>query len=144
MGSQGETVSYERGTPVPLPHSGDNFHAKRCPNQCFFASVLSCGKGEREGEFFIDDLLARIHFIIVMIRWIGLAPWEFEVPFSGSLTSTFLQETYAFISRFRAKREQLKRVQGLLPERSGQNLALTVLYVPYSLDSGHTTGVPRP
>ena len=43
-----------------------------------------------EREFFIDNLLVRIHFIIVMIRWIGLAPWEFELPFPGSLTSTFL------------------------------------------------------
>ena len=32
----------------------------------------------------------RIHFIIVMIRWTGLAPWELEFPFPGSLTSTFL------------------------------------------------------
>ena len=32
----------------------------------------------------------RIHFIIVMIRWTGLAPSEFECPFEGSLTSTFL------------------------------------------------------
>ena len=24
-----------------------------------------------------------------MIRWAGLAPWEFEFPFPGSLTSTF-------------------------------------------------------
>ena len=39
---------------------------------------------------FIDNLLVRIHFIIVMIRWTGLAPWEFEFPFPGSLTSTFL------------------------------------------------------
>ena len=38
----------------------------------------------------IDNLLVRIHFIIVMIRWTGLAPWEFEFPFSGSLTPTFL------------------------------------------------------
>ena len=38
----------------------------------------------------IDNLLVRIHFIIVMIRWTGLAPWEFEFPFPGSLTSTFL------------------------------------------------------
>ena len=45
----------------------------------------------REWEFFFDNLLVRIHFIIVMIRWIGLAPWEFEVPFPGSLTSTFLE-----------------------------------------------------
>ena len=44
----------------------------------------------REGAFFIDNLLARIHFIIVMIRWTGLASWEFEFPFPGSLTSTFL------------------------------------------------------
>ena len=43
-----------------------------------------------EREFFIDNLLVRIHFIIVMIRWTGLAPWGFELPFPGSLTSTFL------------------------------------------------------
>jgi len=43
-----------------------------------------------EREFFIDNLLIRIHFIIVMIRWTGLAPWEFEFPFPGSLTYTFL------------------------------------------------------
>jgi len=48
-------------------------------------------EGYREQrEFFIDNLLVRIHFIIVMIRWTGLAPWEFEIPFSDSLTSTFL------------------------------------------------------
>ena len=43
-----------------------------------------------ETEFFIDNLLARIHFIIVMIWWTGLAPREFEFPFPGSLMSTFL------------------------------------------------------
>ena len=48
-----------------------------------------------EREFFIDNLLVRIHCIIVMIRWTGLAPWEFEFPVPGSLTSTFL-------ARFRA------------------------------------------
>ena len=42
-------------------------------------------------EFFIDNLLVRIHLIIGMIRWTGLAPWEFEFPFPGSLTSTFLE-----------------------------------------------------
>ena len=44
--------------------------------------------GER--EFFIDNLLVRMHFIIVMIRWTGLAPWELEFSFPGSLTSTIL------------------------------------------------------
>ena len=43
-----------------------------------------------EREFFIDNLLVRIRFIIVMIRWTGLAPREFEFPFPGSLTATFL------------------------------------------------------
>ena len=38
--------------------------------------------------------------------------------------------------RFRAKREHLKRVQRHLSESQGQNLALTVLCVPYSLDNG--------
>jgi len=32
-----------------------------------------------EREFFIDYLLVRIHFIIVMIRRAGLAPQEFEL-----------------------------------------------------------------
>ena len=45
-------------------------------------------------KFFIDNLLVRIDFIIVMIRWTGLAPWEFEFPFAGSLTTTFLSRRY--------------------------------------------------
>jgi len=53
------------------------------------ADVLS---QREEREFFIDNLLVRVHFIIVMIRWTGLAPWEFEFPFQGSLTSTFLKK----------------------------------------------------
>ena len=44
----------------------------------------------REREFFIDNLLVRIRFIIAMIRWTGLAPWDFEFPFPGSVTSTCL------------------------------------------------------
>ena len=41
---------------------------------------------QRRGrEFFIDNLLVQIHFIIVMIGWTGLAPWNFEFPFPGSL-----------------------------------------------------------
>ena len=47
-----------------------------------FADALTVAKR----EFFIDNLLVRIHFIIVMIRWTG----QFEFPFPGSLTSTFL------------------------------------------------------
>ena len=36
------------------------------------------------------NLLVRTDFIIEMVMWTGLAPWEFELPFPGSLTSTFL------------------------------------------------------
>ena len=39
---------------------------------------------------FIDHLLVRHHFVIEMIWWTCLAPWEFELPFPGSLMSTFL------------------------------------------------------
>jgi hypothetical protein len=33
-----------------------------------------------EREFFIDNLLIRIYLTIVILRWTGLAPWEFELP----------------------------------------------------------------
>ena len=36
-----------------------------------------------------SSFLTTHRLIIVMIVWTGLAPWDFEFPFSGSLTSTF-------------------------------------------------------
>jgi len=39
----------------------------------------------RAREFFIDNLLVRIHFIIEMIWRTGLAPWEFEFPFPAGM-----------------------------------------------------------
>ena len=33
-----------------------------------------------EREFFIVNLLVPIHFMIEMIWWTGLAPWQFEFP----------------------------------------------------------------
>ena len=44
----------------------------------------------REKEFFIDNLLVPIHFIIAMIRWTGRAPREFEFPVPGSLISSLM------------------------------------------------------
>ena len=52
-------------------------------------SRLDAARSTREKEFFIDNLLVRIHFIVVMMRWNGLAPWVFKTPFPGSPTSTF-------------------------------------------------------
>ena len=43
-----------------------------------------------EKEFFTDKLLVRIYLVIEMISSTGLAPWEFEIPFSVSRASTFL------------------------------------------------------
>jgi len=47
-------------------------------------------KVREKREFFIDNLLVRNHFIIVMSRWTGLAVWEFEFPF-GVDVSDFAQ-----------------------------------------------------
>jgi hypothetical protein len=49
--------------------------------------AISPRRGVLEREFFIDNLLVRVHRCF----WCtGLAPWEFESPFPGSLISTFL------------------------------------------------------
>ena len=48
----------------------------------------------------------------------------------------------SWVARFRAKREQLQTVSGLLPEGRGRNLALTVLCVPCSLDRAGGGAVP--
>ena len=47
------------------------------------------------GEIFIYNLLVRIYRIIVVIRWTGFAPWEFGLPFPGSITSTYLDQVGA-------------------------------------------------
>ena len=52
--------------------------------------------------------------------------------------------TCSYRVRFRVGREPFKTFQGLLPERQGQNLALTLSYVPYSLDSGERVETHTP
>ena len=82
-----------------------------------------------EREFFLDNLLVRIHLIILVIRWTGLAPWQFEFPFSGSLTSTFLDPQRKFSSR--------SGTHGIVTDnRSEIRRGLTVLHVPFSLGPG--------
>ena len=78
---------------------------------CNFSSFLSSQLFENRGqarpnrslraerEFFTDNLLVRIHLIIEMIWWTGLAPWEFELPVPGSLTSTFKRQPYNCLLR---------------------------------------------
>ena len=65
--------------------------------------VLTLNQNKRgEREFFIENLLVRIQFIIAMIMWTDLAPWESEFPFPGSLASTFLENERTFLSQTRA------------------------------------------
>ena len=57
-----------------------------------FSNRLWCESGDsREIDFFIDNLLVRIRFIIVMTQWTGLAPWKFRFSFTCGLTSAFLE-----------------------------------------------------
>jgi len=56
--------------------------------------------------------------------------------FSPELYTWRRREWRVYNFGVRAKREQLKWFRGLLPESQGQDLASTVLYVPYSLKSG--------
>ena len=71
----GGAFSYERGTPVS--HSSSAATSSPSPATC------------SQRELCIDNLLVRIHFIVVMSRWTGLVPWEFEFPFPGNRTSTW-------------------------------------------------------
>ena len=47
---------------------------------------------QRETEFFMDTQLVRIRLVIEVVLAGQRAPWEFEVPFPGSLISTFRSE----------------------------------------------------
>ena len=58
-------------------------------------------------ELFIVDLLVRIHVIIEMIWWTGLAPWHFEFPFPGSLIFTFLDRRANILEWRRAKEREV-------------------------------------
>ena len=64
-----------------------------------------------ERDFFIDNLLVRIHVFIEIIWWTGLTPWDFEFPSPGSLISTFLSQVALdpITSRRAANLEQISR-----------------------------------
>ena len=97
MALWGGAVHYVRGN--PLPRCGSAFgsiltkvNSERPQGKFTFGDPFQ-GSGVEplnpqhstlaEREFFIDNLLVGIHFIIVMIRWTDIAP-----PFPGSLKFT--------------------------------------------------------
>ena len=59
------------------------FLLSEVPLQVARMSKLAAGLVEK--ELFIDNLLVRIHFVIEIIWWTGLASWEFEFPFQVAL-----------------------------------------------------------
>ena len=113
-----------RGTRVPVPSLYNVSICAACKERFNLvkrgmgvSGTGGCVSGER--EFFIDDLLVRIHVIIEMIWWTGLAPCEFELPFSGSLICTFL--ACVWHTRFGA-------VAGPLSTQSGTHWAVTARF----------------
>ena len=79
----------------PHPHTSNLRPSQLKPHSSPLAGVLKRARNAfnwsaPETDFFLDNLLVRIHFIVQMIWKTGLGPWEFEFPFPGSLTSTFL------------------------------------------------------
>ena len=43
-------------------------------------SALRDSLRRKEDQGMEHEVMVRIHFVIVMIRWTGLAPWEFGFP----------------------------------------------------------------
>ena len=69
----------------------------------FVPTGIACQMRVKDREFVIDNLLVRIHVIIVMIRWTGLAPWESEFSFSGVLgmqAGTLLQRESSALTTY--------------------------------------------
>ena len=102
---ESEFGTYKTGWTSRGPESGPGFRLKQLKpfslfpfrsaavNGALLQTLLSpelTALSPPEREFLIDNLLVRIYFIIVMIRWTGLAPWESGFPFPCSLTSTVL------------------------------------------------------
>ena len=72
---------------------------------------------QRDREFCIDNLLARIHSSIEMIRLTGLAPWKLEFPFPDSQPGLLF-----FFITLKPRVERLKKNMSLKYEPSSEPL----------------------
>ena len=97
-----------------------------------------------EREFLIDNLLVPIHYIIVMIRWTGLA---FEFPFPGSLTSTFLITGVGAVHVSGGRMHQdgypCLLILHLLPDRCSQERLTRGTVTSTMRRAAHPSGCPR-
>ena len=64
----------------------------------------------REIEFFVDNLLVRVHFIIVMIRWTGHAPPQREFSLRMFLHANRLFQ----LPRFVPQEVEIESIQKIL------------------------------
>ena len=75
---------------------------------------------------------------MLLVWFVGDRPWPLPAKNGSNSRPTIRvpQRPLWTIVRFQAKWEHLTKFSALLPESQGQNLALIVFCVPYSLDSG--------
>ena len=83
----------------PLHISHDPRKQAMEEQKMILSDIMDQEHNRQEMAFSRMKLQVRIHFIIVMIWWTGLAPWEFEFPFPGSLIYTFLEWTRSTTAR---------------------------------------------
>ena len=73
-----------------------------------------------------------------MIRWTGLAPWEFEFPVRGSLASAFLVATFAFNDTGRVLAPTF--FQAKVHPRVAGSAGWLSRMIQYNGSAGHTPG----
>ena len=87
-----------------------------------------------ERDLFIDNLLVRIQLIIVMIRWAGLVPWEFEFPFE-----------FVWQERVRAVKEAKEEAERAAEVALQLNIErYNTICSPPTLLGSYSKTVPRP
>ena len=75
---------------TPIADSRCVVHTHRQPASVSCTQTAVPKRNPRNQVHPFHQSAIRIHFVIVMTWWMGLAPWEFEFPFPGSLISVYL------------------------------------------------------
>ena len=94
------------------------------------ARAAGCLQSRCRERLLPDNLLVRIHFIIKMIWWTGLAPWEFEFPFLGSLDGlvskamTYLCVSMIFLTLLVKRAPFRPKVYEIVPQTQVVNLRI--------------------
>ena len=147
--SGGGAVAYERGTPVRHSTSvGSRTVSKIQPSEVRLSHQFAryherrrCSRDTYPGSYITKyTCIRRKQKITASVGDAGNKPSTFEIVARQLLSSfhSFPGQHVCNPLRLRAERGKLKTLDELLSGSQGQNMGLTVLYVPYSLDSGLT------